>query len=129
MSNASVVGFFGISLLLVRVPLGIAFKLPLPFDGSLDLRWWDAVFLEDAVRNHRGNIRVEEIEHAVLRASKAASQFMNSASQQVGFGPPRLVPRLAQSRQTVVALVLRLRGQLLKPVQKRARSVVCPVEN
>ena len=86
----------------------------------IDLRRRDYALFHKAMRDHRRDRPVEEVQDPVVNSAKAEAQFVNPVSQEVRLGPTQLVAHLAQPLQPQVALVLYLRWQFVEPLHERA---------
>jgi hypothetical protein len=80
------------SNLLVRVPRRMPFKPLLARHSAIDFLWRDHLFFRNAVRDHADR-SVEEIQYPVMNSSKTDPELVDSAPQEVCFGPPQFVAK------------------------------------
>lgn len=78
----------------------------LAFDSVIDLFRRDHPLFRKTLGDHGRHRAVEEVQDPIMNASQARSQFVDSVSQEVRFGPTKFVAHLAQAFQPEIALVL-----------------------
>ena len=95
----------------------------LPLQCQPNVPIWNLSFFDKALRQDSGNSALKEIQDAIVDSLPPYPQFIDPASQQIGFRPPQFMTQFSQTLDLDHAFVLNIRRKGIEPLQYRDPSL------